>query len=88
VVTKAFRPDGVGHNLYAVLYVVCTHCSFLRAYSRAGSSLPPPEACPACGSDLVLRQGFGRFPPTYVSRVSLDLLATPELERNKRRTGT
>jgi predicted RNA-binding Zn-ribbon protein involved in translation (DUF1610 family) len=66
----------------AVLYAVCTSCSFLRAYSREGSSLPAPDRCPACGSELVLREGEGRFPPTYVSRVSLDLLATPELHRH------
>jgi hypothetical protein len=62
-----------------VLYAVCTNCSFLRAFSREGSSLPAPEACPACGAELVLRRREGRFPPTYVSRVSLSLLATPEL---------
>jgi hypothetical protein len=71
-----------------VLYAVCTRCSFLRAYSREGSSLPAPEVCPACGSELMLRKGFGRFPPTYVSRVSLELLATPELQSRERRTGT
>jgi hypothetical protein len=71
-----------------VFYVVCSHCSFLRAYSREGSSLPAPDACPACGSELVLRKGFGRFPPTYVSRVSLELLATPKLQSHEHRAGT
>jgi hypothetical protein len=68
-----------------VLYAVCTRCTFLRAYSREGSALPAPDGCPACGSELVVRRSEGRFPPTYVSRVSLDLLATPELSRGARR---
>jgi hypothetical protein len=66
-----------------VLYVVCTNCSFLRAFSREGSSLPAPEACPACGNELMARQGAGRFPPTYVGRVSRDMLATPELPHSR-----
>jgi hypothetical protein len=72
-----------------VLYAVCTRCSFLRAYSREGSALPAPDRCPACAAELVVRETEGRFPPTYVSRVSLDLLATPELTRpeGRRRPG-
>jgi hypothetical protein len=62
-----------------VLYAVCTTCSFLRAYSSAADTQVAPEACPACGSELVVRGHVGRFPPTYVSRVSRELLATPEL---------
>jgi hypothetical protein len=64
-----------------VLYAVCTNCSFLRAYSSKGDALPAPEACPACGGELMLRQSEGRFPPTYVSRVRFELMATPELEQ-------
>jgi hypothetical protein len=65
--------------MYDVLYVVCTNCSFLRAYSSRGSSMPAPEACPQCGGELLQRSGDGRFPPAYVSRVRFDLFATPEL---------
>ena len=28
-----------------MLYVVCTSCSFLRAFSSAAESLPVPERC-------------------------------------------
>jgi predicted RNA-binding Zn-ribbon protein involved in translation (DUF1610 family) len=73
-----------GHHHCEVLYVVCTNCAFLRAFSRAGSSLAPPESCPACGEELIVREGDGRFPPTYVGRVSREMLATPELPRSRR----
>jgi predicted RNA-binding Zn-ribbon protein involved in translation (DUF1610 family) len=63
-----------------VLYAVCTSCAFLRAYSREADRLPVPDGCPACGAELIVRHREGRFPPTYVSRVSLELLATPELD--------
>ena len=63
-----------------MLYAVCTECAFLRAYARAAAEMPHPDACPQCGAALVIHEKGGRFPPTYVSRVSLDLLATPELE--------
>lgn len=62
-----------------MLYIVCTSCTFLRAYSRDAQGAEPPSACPACGSPLISRQGEGRFPSAYVSKVSLDLLAAPEL---------
>lgn len=62
-----------------MLYVVCTSCTFLRAYSRRAQGAEPPKKCPACGSALISRQGEGRFPSAYVSKVSLDLLAAPEL---------
>jgi hypothetical protein len=64
-----------------VFYAVCTSCSFLRAYSSgAGATQDPPDGCPACGAKLVLRRRARRFPPTYVGRVSLELMSTPELE--------
>jgi ssDNA-binding Zn-finger/Zn-ribbon topoisomerase 1 len=62
-----------------MLYVVCTSCTFLRAYSRSAEAARPPKKCPACGSALISRQREGRFPSAYVSKVSLDLLAAPEL---------
>ena len=68
-----------------MFYVVCTSCSFLRAYSIEASAQAAPEACPACGSELVMRGQDGRFPPTYVGRVSLELLATPELQSDPQR---
>jgi hypothetical protein len=62
-----------------MLYVVCTSCPFLRAYSTRAGAASPPDACPACGSMLIARHGEGRFPSAYVSKVSLDLLAAPAL---------
>lgn len=62
-----------------VIYAVCTACPFLRAYSSAATDAGKLEACPACGAELVVREREGRFPPAYVSRVSRDLLAAPEL---------
>ena len=62
-----------------MFYVVCTSCTFLRAYSRRAGPARPPEACPVCGSSLIARQTGERFPSAYVSKVSLDLLAAPEL---------
>ena len=61
-------------------YAVCTRCAFLRAYSHKADAIAPPEACPACGGALVVHDNAERFPPTYVSRVSRELLDTPELE--------
>jgi DNA-directed RNA polymerase subunit RPC12/RpoP len=63
-----------------VIYAVCTSCAFLRVYSANAGDEGRLEACPACGSKLFARERPGRFPPTYVSRVSLDLLAEPGLE--------
>jgi DNA-directed RNA polymerase subunit RPC12/RpoP len=62
-----------------VIYAVCTSCAFLRVYSARAGDEGQLEACPACGSKLFARERLGRFPPTYVSRVSLNLLAEPEL---------
>jgi hypothetical protein len=70
----------LGHYPVAgMLYVVCKSCTFLRAYSRTAERARPPKECPACGSALIVRQGEGRFPSAYVSKVSLDLLGAPEL---------
>lgn len=63
-----------------MLYIVCTSCTFLRAYSQDAQAVEPPGSCPACGSPLIARKGEGRFPSAYVSKVSLDLLAAPELD--------
>lgn len=63
-----------------MLYAVCTSCAFLRAWGRDAEPSPViPKTCPACGGKLMVRRLDGRFPPVYVSRVALDLLATPEL---------
>ncbi len=63
-----------------MLYVVCTKCSFLRAFSQDAQPARAPESCPACGGEMLVRQKEGRFPPVYVSKASLELLATPTLE--------
>jgi hypothetical protein len=66
-----------------VLYAVCKTCTFLRVYSeRAGTDML--GACPACGAELVLRKQEGRFHSAYVGKVSLELLATPELGAEER----
>ena len=63
-----------------MIYAVCTRCAFLRAYSQAADPGARLEACPACGGELIVRERAGRFPPTYVSRISLELLNQPELQ--------
>jgi hypothetical protein len=67
-----------------MLYVVCTNCTFLRAYSRRAVGASAPADCPACGSELEVWRGAGRFPSAYVSKVSLELLATSELQPDHR----
>lgn len=62
-----------------MLYIVCKNCTFLRAYSSDAVGAQTPDKCPACGSALIVRQGEGRFPSAYVSKVSLELLAAPAL---------
>jgi hypothetical protein len=64
-----------------LIYAVCTGCPFLRAYSARAHGIGELDECPICGGELVEREQAGRFPPAYVSRVSLDLLAAPELGR-------
>jgi predicted RNA-binding Zn-ribbon protein involved in translation (DUF1610 family) len=61
-----------------VLYAVCKSCTFLRVYSEQAEA-DALGACPACGADMVVRAHEGRFHSAYVGKVSLDLLATPEL---------
>lgn len=63
-----------------MIYAVCTNCAFLRVFSENAEGISPPSACPACDGELIVRKRPGRFPPTYVSRVSLELLAQPQLE--------
>jgi predicted RNA-binding Zn-ribbon protein involved in translation (DUF1610 family) len=65
-----------------VVYAVCKSCTFLRAYSEHAAS-GELGACPACGAELVIRNQEGRFHSAYVSKVSLELLATPGLETQK-----
>jgi hypothetical protein len=65
-------------------YAVCTRCAFLRAYSREAGPDAQPDSCPVCGGELIVRDRAERFPPTYVSRVSRELLQTPELEPEQR----
>jgi DNA-directed RNA polymerase subunit RPC12/RpoP len=62
-----------------LIYAVCTNCSFLRAYSTNATDAERLEACPACGAPVIIREREERFPPTYVSRVSLDLWGQPEV---------
>jgi DNA-directed RNA polymerase subunit RPC12/RpoP len=62
-----------------VIYAVCTGCSFLRVYSREAEKMPRLEACPACGGELIVKERAGRFPPAYVSRISMELLGSPSL---------
>jgi len=62
-----------------MLYAVCTNCTFLRAFSREGEKVEPPARCPACDGELMIRRQAGRFQPTYLGRVSLDLHTTPAL---------
>jgi hypothetical protein len=71
-----------------LIYAVCTNCPFLRAYSTRAHDSGRLDACPACGGSLVERESAGRFPPAYVSRVSLDLLAAPELSQDDAGGGT
>ena len=63
-----------------MFYAVCTSCPFLRAYSRDARPAVLPSVCPACGAELQVHLEAGRFPPAYVSRVSLELFQTPELQ--------
>lgn len=62
-----------------MFYAVCTRCTFLRAFAREASPDAVPDGCPVCGSELMIRGTADRFQPTYVSRVSLNLHATPAL---------
>jgi hypothetical protein len=66
-----------------MLYAVCTNCTFLRAFGRDGSAQALPARCPACGGELMTRGSDERFQPTYLGRVSLELHATPSLERRE-----
>jgi hypothetical protein len=68
-----------------VVYAVCTECVFLRAYSTRAAGSKPPESCPACGGEMIIRESAGRFPPAYVGRLSLNLLAEPALAIGRRR---
>ena len=66
-------------------YVVCTNCTFLRAYSlRAVDRGAPPRECPACGHEVQVMGGQERFPTAYMSKVSRDLMESPELGREQR----
>jgi hypothetical protein len=65
----------------SMLYAVCTQCAFLRAYSRRARGVRPPECCPVCSAEVEVYNKAGRFQPTYVGRVSLDLHRAPMLER-------
>lgn len=60
-------------------YAVCTSCPFLRAYSSWAAGEARAERCPACGAPLEVRADEGRFHSAYVGKVSLELMATPEL---------
>jgi hypothetical protein len=62
-----------------MLYAVCRSCPFLRAYSSRAERRADPGRCPACGAELDVRADEGRFHSAYVGKVSLELMATPEL---------
>jgi hypothetical protein len=62
-----------------MLYAVCRNCPFLRAYSSRAERHARAGACPACGGELEVRSDEGRFHSAYVGKVSLELMATPEL---------
>jgi len=64
-----------------MLYAVCTNCAFLRVFSSGAHDTSPPERCPNCMSEVVTYDKTGRFQPTYIGRVSLDLHSAPALER-------
>ena len=66
-----------------MLYAVCTECTFLRAFTERARKSAVLTTCPVCGAELVQRQKPGRFQPTYVGRVSLDLHASPPLDRGR-----
>src|SRR3954469_20158795 len=80
----AFARAGPGHYLEAgMFYVVCTACTFLRAYSRAAQGSDQLDHCPACGARLIKRGKPSRFEPTYVAKVAMDLHNAPELPTQK-----
>jgi hypothetical protein len=60
-------------------YAVCTKCEFLRVLSERGRRAALPDACPACGGNLIYQHDRSRFEPTYVSRVSRALHSAPPL---------
>ena len=64
-----------------MFYVVCTRCTFLRAFARDASPDAVPARCPVCDSEVMIHGTADRFQPTYVGRVSLDLHATPALDQ-------
>ena len=66
-----------------MLFAVCTHCPFLRAFSEGARGVRPPERCPVCGNAIEVHESVGRFQPTYVGRVALDLHRMPALERGQ-----
>lgn len=63
-----------------MFYAVCTRCTFLRAFSRRADRAPALKQCPACGAELVVQRRAGRFEPTYVGRVSIELHSAPPLD--------
>ena len=64
-----------------MFYSVCKQCTFLRAFSSRADSSPAPERCPACGGEMIDQAKAGRFQPTYVAKVALDLHSAPALHR-------
>ena len=62
-----------------MFYAVCTSCTFLRAYSSVARVDEKQRECPACGSKLITRKKAGRFEPTYVAKVAMELHNSPEL---------
>jgi hypothetical protein len=67
-----------------MFYSVCKQCTFLRAFSSRAESAPAPERCPACGGEMIGQNKSGRFQPTYVAKVALDLHSSPALQRTER----
>jgi hypothetical protein len=81
---KAVERSRAGQAVGQLRYAVCTECDFLRVLARDARDESLPEACPKCGSDVVLVHDEPRFAPAYVGRVSRALHNTEPLPRSKR----
>jgi hypothetical protein len=62
-----------------LVYAICEHCAFLRAFGRYASGAQAPECCPICGHEVSLHGRRERFPSAYVNRTSRKLHRTPAL---------
>ena len=60
-----------------MLYAVCTHWAFLRAYSSGARDAPVPERCPACGGATLHRCPACNAPFSSVFAVECEECAAP-----------